>query len=41
MLCMQLVARSCTLSGLSIWCGCIHGCTLSVANTECTNIVMC
>ena len=45
--CMQLVARSCTLSGLSIWCGCTHGCTLSVlrdmlvANAECTYIAMC
>ena len=27
---VQLVARSCTLSGLSIWCGCTHDCTLGV-----------
>ena len=37
---------SCTLSGLCVVCGCIHGCTLSirdalVANAECTYIVMC
>ena len=35
---------SCTLSGLCVVCGCIHGCTLSilrdalVANAECTYI---
>ena len=35
------------VSGLSVVCGCIHGCTLSilrdalVANAECTYIVMC
>ena len=28
--CMQLVARSYKLSGLSVVCTCIHGCTLSV-----------
>ena len=42
-----MVERSCTLSGLCVVCGCIHGCTLSilrdalVANAECTYIVMC
>ena len=41
------VATSCTLSGLRVMCGCIHGSTLSVlrdmsaANAECTYIVMC
>ena len=39
--CSCMVARSCTLSGLSAVCGCIHGCTLSVlrnalvANADC------
>ena len=38
---------SCTLSGLGVVCGYIHGCTLSVlrdmsaANAECIYIVMC
>ena len=38
---MYLYVCSCTLSGLCVVCGCIYGCTLSialVANAECTYI---
>ena len=43
----RIRVAACTLSGLCVVCGCIHGCTLSilrdalVANAECTYIVMC